>query len=641
MTRVNRFFSFVIIFLLCFVCVFSSATNKAYAEEKITYDESNVLDDLTGATIGGKTFDTADYPFNTRGSPQVIYFSEFCYSFDNTRQDDYALYVYVYNPQGLAFDESKRNTITFACGENVNYRTYTLTVLNFSNKQGLEGRFYKFKVNLSNEQKQEILDIVNTDGRIYKISEIELSVKGTVENYPVLSTYTYQGYSLGYGSDVMTESSLSCKVDGFDKNLTVDVESTYYRPDGTNGKEHTQDSLHSVYFSVDKDLIDEYGVMTAATATFYNALLKPILVTGNYEAYSEILDYLGVDIGRYTEELKYGYVASVQTVYYPSELGIGSEYPAGGSFMYNIWLAQQNNYITESISPLYMMFYVSGPDIYNAADTATLSNDVIQQKLKDWTEKYGDKKVLGKYSETLFEEYDTEPTLLKIDKEQVNGKPLDLTKQTISGNWWQKLWGTETVTTEVFNGITPIKEVDYGDLSLEDEELSLKYKIAMSDISSFRARCKLAQGLNERVYCLRYRVTDYLSDEARLYEYSKKLIAGYDYSLVDTNAYFFQMSMDLDFQIIDLTFTKDNVSTILPVLMKPHDIIHSATPPLETTNDWLLSNWSKILAVVLLVVLIIIFMPILPYIVKFIVWLLMLPIKAVKGIIKLFKKDNR
>ena len=71
------------------------------------------------------------------------------------------------------------------------------------------------------------------------------------------------------------------------ETLSLDVHATTYRPDGTNGKnDYTQDSLHSVYFAVPNEVIQQYGEMVAVHATWLNAVLKPALVTGNQDAYN-------------------------------------------------------------------------------------------------------------------------------------------------------------------------------------------------------------------------------------------------------------------------------------------------------------------------------------------------------------------
>ena len=85
---------------------------SAASEIQTAFEESNVLDDLTGGTVGGKKFSLADYPHNSEGKPQIISFTEFCYSYYAEKQGDYGLYVYVYNPQDIAFDtQTSRNWI--------------------------------------------------------------------------------------------------------------------------------------------------------------------------------------------------------------------------------------------------------------------------------------------------------------------------------------------------------------------------------------------------------------------------------------------------------------------------------------------------------------------------------------------------
>lgn len=54
---------------------------------------------------------------------------------------------------------------------------------------------------------------------------------------------------------------------------------------------------------------------------------------------------------------------------------------------------------------------------------------------------------------------------------------------------------------------------------------------------------------------------------------------------VDTNAYFFQETVNLDFEVIELKFKKEDDITIIPIVMSPIDIFPSADPPVVTTND--------------------------------------------------------
>ena len=193
-----------------------------------------------------------------------------------------------------------RNKIQLTYGDKQSYSKYTLEFLNYSEKAGYEGRFYKFKIRLSETERLDILNTVDDNGRVYKISGIELSYKGTVTEYVCAQTYTYTGYAEGYGSELATGDTLACKVDGFNKYLTLDVRSTYYRPEGSNGSENKQDTLHSVYFAVPNEIIREYGVMTAVHATWLNAYTTPIFVTGNEDYYNGFMELVGKEAPKRT-----------------------------------------------------------------------------------------------------------------------------------------------------------------------------------------------------------------------------------------------------------------------------------------------------------------------------------------------------
>lgn len=100
-------------------------------------------------------------------------------------------------------------------------------------------------------------------------------------------------------------------------------------------------------------------------------------------------------------------------------------------------------------------------------------------------------------------------------------------------------------------------------------------------------------------------------------------------------AYIAQESVFFDFDIIQLTFNKDEVYTVIPVVSSPIDVVNDITPPVNIDDgmDWL----KIILAVIMLILLIIILWPITPYVVKAIVWIITLPFKAISALIKAIK----
>ncbi len=86
-----------------------------------------------------------------------------------------------------------------------------------------------------------------------------------------------------------------------------------------------------------------------------------------------------------------------------------------------------------------------------------------------------------------------------------------------------------------------------------------------------------------------------------------------------------------DFDILEFTFNKEGVYTVIPVVSSPVDHISGYTPSVEPDGlDW----WKILLAVLALIVLLIIFMPILPYVIKAVVWVILLPFKLIDWIIK-------
>ena len=627
--------------LLVFVCVFSFAiapfgssyTYTARAESVAEFELRNVLDDLENSYINGEDFSLKNYNFDATKKTQVISFLEYGYSFYKNLQGNFGLYFYVYNPKGLRFvPNSSLNSITFKIGEDdtLKYEKNSVKVLNYS--QGdYNGLFYKVKVILTEEQKQDILSKLNSTERVYCVSEIELLEEGTTNatSFAAESIYKFSGYMSGYGSDITAENTLKCNNEHLE-TLSLEPKVTVYRPEGTNGKnDFTQDSLHSVYFAVPNKFIESYGEMTAVHATWLNAVLKPALVTGNQEAYAAINLFLGVDTSTLTtDDLKYGYIGNYYERFIQTD-----RYADEGDIAYlpsDFWYHDESKFEKE-IASLYMLFDSGEGD--DSADTHIARSQEISDRLKESATKYGGELVNGKYAACMFESVDSEFTEMNIRRDD----EYDLTSETITQNWWQKLWGTGTVVSTTFDGIKAIYAVSNTDFTGDAETDCNHLYIGKQDYTEFKQYYDNNKSDNT-VYILRYQVSDYISEEATLFEFASTTFGIEAWQKKDTNAHFFQETVNLDFDIIDVTFSTGEKETVIPVVMSPIDVIPDATPPVETTSDKKFNLWA-IIAILLVVVLFAICVPILTPIVSLVVTMVSVPFKLIGNLFSRSKKE--
>ena len=560
---------------------------RAEGDEKLKFDESNVLDDLENSTVNGEPFSLYTYNFDNKKQTQVLSFIEYSYSFYEDKQANYGLYVYVYNPKGLKFFESSAlNKIQFSITSerNVVYRKYHLTFLNKSDRAGYNGLFWKFKVDLTEEERTDILSSLNSTSRVYNVSGIELYEfgKNNAVEYPVARSYSYSGYGAGLGYDDEGESTLKVTTSEVE-TLTLDVRPTSYRPAGNNGKNaYTQDSLHSVYFAIPKDKVEKYGRMTKVHAEWLDAVLAPILVTGNKEAYDTILPFLGKNIkdsempylyfgAGYAQDADTGLVLNCGFSYYDSSILLKSDIVNRYTYGYDI-------------ETLYNIIYSGSEE--NSADNFELTSGEMIEHLKTLTARFGGELVNDKYSRVLFSEVDAEFTEVEISASETR----DLRNEKISKSFWDKLFGRDgEVVSNDFDGIKCIYDVKDSDFTGTYEDICNRLYIDQKDYTEFKKYYEENKGDNV-VYLFRYQVSDYVAQEATLFQENTSIF-GMSVDLVDTNAYFARETVNLDFDVIDVTLTADGVETVLACISSPIDNVPGLTPPIETTPDFVRANW--------------------------------------------------
>lgn len=299
-----------------------------------------------------------------------------------------------------------------------------------------------------------------------------------------------------------------------------------------------------------------------------------------------------------------------------------------------------SNSVDDVLTKLNYVFYAEGGD----ADSYTLPAEELlgdsKSGKKGWfetyTQNFGGELINNKYSTALFESVDSQFTDTTITSDDT----FSLTSVTTSQNLWQKIWGTYTSYTNTYR-MSAIQDVTLDDMdnALSEKQFCDEYFVAESDYDELYSYVKTAKARDETVYLFRYYQSEYFAVELSegVYEtgFYTQIVGdmsmpmyGRHYEHKDTNAYLCQMWVQLDFDIIDLTFTKSNVDTIIPVIMSPMDIAADGTPPLITNKDGL-AWWQILLAVLALILVIWLLFKFAPIIVLAVGKVIALPFKAI------------
>ena len=547
------------------------------AEEKkafsvVDLDKTTITEDLGNNLSAYLDEDTSETDVT------LISLQEYCYSPKYPSNADevvygdeyYNVYLYFHNPNEYALESKADDSVQISGYE------YFIQYLDKTS----DGLYYKYKVIYKSDLYNRITaySYLHSGAREYVVEKMSFKVAPNATYlYDNLSlTYTFDGYASGFGGD--STRLIQCVMEG-SETLHLDVTPTQYRPAGTNGKNnYTRDMLHSVYFSVPNSYLETYGEMYEVHAEWHNAVTAPALVTGNQTAYNAITPYLGQNIGKYTDSLPYIYLGHV------GGISQGGDHRIFYDFGYNIpdvifWGGTSFDYVpvvynkSYYISPLYLMFN-SGSGA-NSADTYIVSSATIKQALQNGA--YGGDKVLNRYYRCFFDSVDTSKTEVRITKNY----NFPITDMKVSQTWWEKFLGTSHIEySNFYNNIYGIKQISASDLSGNTSEVAQRLYMDENDVAGLRTAF---METNSTVFLFRFQISDYISQEATLYNVGS-FLGGTTLSEVDTNAYFFQETVNLDFDILDVTFTKNGRYTVIPVAMDPIDIIPAAIPPVPRSS---------------------------------------------------------
>ena len=273
---------------------------------------------------------------------------------------------------------------------------------------------------------------------------------------------------------------------------------------------------------------------------------------------------------------------------------------------------------------------------------------MILDVLEESATKYGGVLINGKYSSKMFDSYDTKFTEVNIKADET----YQLTNAVIDKSWWDRLWGyTGDVTTTTFDNIQAIYPVKDSDMTGTPEEICNRLYISEADYENFKDFYNKNKNLCT-TYLFRYQTSDYIAMEAATWETDNGsfwegdgIIRTYTPDRIDSNNYFFQQTVNLDFDIIDVTFSNGEKDTVIPVVSNPIDVVPDATPPVLTISDEEI-DWMKILKIVVGIILLLALVifcwplvkPLFVAIGKGIAWLVTAPFKAIGQAIKKRKR---
>ena len=666
------------LFVLCALCVamflggqMTAPVAYAASNRDLAFDKTNVMEDLTGATVNGKPFNLNDYPKNPYGNVEVLSFIEYCYSQYENGNGNYALYVYLYNPALVDIDvTSTANKIQVATdffyegengkvGEPQSYSKFSLRFCSMSSGE-YDKRFYKFRIiDESNVIFNAIRTYEKTFGgkRLYALSGVEWADKSTseIDDIKFGKRYMYSGYAEGYGNS--DGFPLTCEV-GFLETVELDVHNTFYRPNdnedivGQNGM--TQDQLNSVYFAVPNRFLEEYGGLQKVRAEWWEYNTNPIVITESEKLYNALNSFIGKNTNGYDKDLDYILTTKREIV-----AGSGDLTSYRSDWGYNIDDSLLLNCSNE-VSALYYLFdtFDETENKYIPLDDFKLTGEELERYVENYDKSFtnGTLDVDGKkISADLFtgdidekrkaDGYKVGYNDITIDKDEV----YNILSREDTTPWWQ-IWGSRYEETE-FASVKAIEEVTADSMKLEKKEFCDTFLVDYDDYDDLKAMYDEAVTLDplnpddelKTVFLFRFAQTDYFSRALEVGYWQSVTFppsAGWVFSYDDHPTGYAQTTAFMNFDIIELTFLKDGVYTVIPVVSDPIDIYDDITVPEADKPQ--LPDWLKIVfAVLALLVLLVILMPILPYIVKAVVWVIMLPFKLIAAIFKGIQKTAK
>lgn len=588
----------------------------AYAgDNDLKFDNTSIFDDLYGSKDdNGNEFDLSNYPIDKDGELQFFSFVEYGYSYYANYEKNYALYLYLYNPQQLNFQTyldsnvvrmgvsyaTKDDNIVVSEYEDFNIVCVSRTTGDYANL------FYKFKVLDPNKKILTMAQAYEKENgcRRYDIAGVYLKTdKSDVTlDKNIGRTYKCSGYMATYGNDASNPSTFVCNVEKLE-TLDLKVYQTSYLTGVSSAGAYHHNNVSSVYFAIPKKVLNQYGSLWEIYAQWYECKTAPILVTSNSNLYNGMKDLTHYSLSENKNKPRFD--DSVPYYFYygmDSNEGLGQVHSRTTyDWAYNLYSYEEDypsssTHVTVSNSALNLpyVFYFPSYTVngaFNVINKQTVAGDVTSSQIRDYIQNYKSSNYVDWHtsrnlaSELFVNTVDSaradKGIKVGLNKVRTNlGDTFDLKSWNSEyGSWWDKLtqygWSypKNEVLDEQHTNVKPFEEVI--NTTLNSVTLSSDLLINENDVDSFKTFCNSSYANDEVPYLFRFAVSDY---------YSRPLGYGDSQNKVyktekESDTYLAQETVFFDFNIITMTFKGKEDYYTLAVMHTPVDVIAGVEPP--------------------------------------------------------------
>lgn len=633
MTVAKRILSFLLLFLMVLpLLALPAGAQPVRGSGYLTaFEERSVLDDLIGGEIDGKSFSFDSYPYVQDSSTmQFLSFVEYGFSdlpAGNELHNDYSLFVYIYNPgDRLVSKYDTRHAITMKVGDSAEYTKYFMRLLSSEGTGEHNNLYLKFRVDVSADELRRMIG--DAEKRDYSISELEIVTEG--DNNATAyegGAWSFTGYSDGYGKP----DSPRLSVVNSSLNGTVVIrnigQGVWRKAVDDTGWNYAQ--IDSVYFTIPHEITDRYGdKIVDILYEFYAYDTGWMVGFENDKPYNLFKDQAGkvwTELDRSLPTLITGNNGVSVLNVYPywvyndrPDLVIGL-------------LGRQPQIIATMLS--YVFKYDEGAQAGDIVDTDV--RDYFSEQWKSYMT--GDVNTVFQYlgaSSVCWEGYGPPTPYRKI-----HSSDLEYNFNTLDGNWLERLFGFSK-QGDLSLEVAPIQIVD--DDNVQDLEgklyLDNRYK------TDVKKMYKEAKSRGDNMYVFHFAGSDYYSDQIFCSSYAND---DKDVKIwgEDEGGFVCRENIFMDFDMLEMTFERDGIQTVLPVQMSPINVIGELQLPDDYNPSKGIPKWVIILiAIILIAIVIFLCPPLLPILVRVIIlpfkllwWLL----KAIgKGFAALFHKRD-